>query len=81
MNAMIYRIINIQPRIDNCRIATIVEYHSTQGKEIECCITETGDGLAIITTRYTGPLIPSMRIEDDVKLDDFHNDDTFTVED
>lgn len=81
MNAMIYRIINIQPRIDNCRIATIVEYHSTQGKEIECCITETGDGLAIITTKYTGPLIPSMRIEDDVKLDDFHNDDTFTVED
>ena len=81
MNAMIYRIINIQPRIDNCRIATIVDYHSTQGKEIECCITETGDGLAIITTRYTGPLIPSMRIEDDVKLDDFHNDDTFTVED
>lgn len=78
---MIYRIINIQPRIDNCRIATIVEYHSTQGKEIECCITETGDGLAIITTKYTGPLIPSMRIEDDVKLDDFHNDDTFTVED
>ena len=78
---MIYRIINIQPRIDNCRIATIVEYHSTQGKEIECCITETVDGLAIITTKYTGPLIPSMRIEDDVKLDDFHNDDTFTVED
>ena len=78
---MIYRIINIQPRIDNCRIATIVEYHSTQGKEIECCITETGDGLAIITTKYTGPLIPSMRIEEDVKLDEFRDGDTLTVED
>lgn len=78
---MIYRIINIQPRIDNCRIATIVEYHSTQGKEIECCISETGDGLAIITTKYTGPLIPSMRIEEDVKLDDFRDGDTLTVED
>ena len=78
---MIYRIINIQPRIDNCRIATIVEYHSMQGKEIECCITETGDGLAIITTKYTGPLIPSMRIEEDVKLDDFRDGDTLTVED
>ena len=78
---MIYRIINIQPRIDNCRIATIVDYHSTQGKEIECCITETGDGLAIITTKYTGPLIPSMRIEEDVKLDDFRDGDTLTVED
>lgn len=81
MNTMIYRIINIQPRIDNCRIATIVDYHSTQGKEIECCITETGDGLAIITTKYTGPLIPSMRIEEDVKLDDFRDGDTLTVED
>lgn len=81
MNAMIYRIINIQPRIDNCRIATIVEYHSTQGKEIECCISETGDGLAIITTKYTGPLIPSMRIEEDVKLDDLRDGDTLTVED
>ena len=81
MNAMIYRIINIQPRIDNCRIATIVEYHSTQGKEIECCISETGDGLAIITPKYTGPLIPSMRIEEDVKLDDFRDGDTLTVED
>ena len=78
---MIYRIINIQPRIDNCRIATIVEYHSTQGKEIECCISETGDGLAIITTKYTGPLIPSMRIEEDVKLDDIRDGDTLTVED
>ena len=78
---MIYRIINIQPRIDNCRIATIVDYHSTQGKEIECCITETGDGLAIITTKYTGPLIPSMRIEEDVKLDDIRDGDTLTVED
>ena len=81
MNAMIYRIINIQPRIDNCRIATIVEYHSSQGKEIECCISETGDGLAIITTKYSGPLIPSMRIEEDVKLDDLRDGDTLTVED
>ena len=78
---MIYKIVSIQSRTDNQRIATIVDFYSTQSKEIECCIVDTKSGLEMITTKYTGALIPSMRIEEDVKLDDFRDGDTLTVED
>lgn len=78
---MIYKIVSIQSITDNQRIATIVDFHSTQSKEIECCIVDTKSGLEMITTKYTGPLIPSMRIVEDVRLDDLCVGDSITVED
>ena len=35
----------------------------------------------MITTKYTGALIPSMRIVEDVRLDDLCVGDSITVED
>ena len=78
---MIYKIVSIQSRTDNQRIATIVDFYSTQSKEIECCIVDTKSGLEMITTKYTGALIPSMRIVEDVRLDDLCVGDSITVED
>ena len=78
---MIYKIVSIQSRTDNQRIATIVDFYSTQSKEIECCIVDTKSGLEMITTKYTGALIPSMRIVEDVRFDDLRVGDSITVED
>ena len=80
---MIYRIVTIQSRSDNQRIATIVDYHSTQGKEIECIITESGERLHILSVKSCMPTsqIPNTFMITDKKLDDLNVNDTFIVED
>lgn len=80
---MIYKIVDIQSRIGNQRIATIVDYHSTQGKEIECIITESGDCLHLLSVKSCAPTsqTPNTFMVTDKKLDDLNINDTFIVED
>lgn len=80
---MIYRIVSIQSRTDNKRIATVVDDHSTQGKEIECSITESGDYLHLLPVKSCTPTsqISNTFIITGKKLDDLNVDDTFIVED
>lgn len=66
---MQFKIISIGSKFENTRVAEVVNAQSSQGKCIQCCITETATDLHLITTNFYGSPIPSTYIRSHKDLD------------